>query len=85
MEVTFPTGSGSAATSSSPRAIARIAIGIDYPDFKASVEQRQGWMRHDIYATVWSTLRTLSQLDRQSEDDGCLSTARSGGDPGPVR
>ncbi len=67
------------------RAIARIAIGIDYPDFKASVEQRQGWMRHDIYATVWSTLRTLSQLDRQSEDDGCLSTARSGGDPGPVR
>lgn len=67
------------------RAMAAIAAGIDYDDFKATVEEKHGWMRHDIYETVWSTLRTLCHLDQPSADDRQPSAALSGDDPGPVR
>ena len=41
------------------QAVARMALEIDYSNFKNEVTRRQGRERHDIYSRVWSVLLGL--------------------------
>ena len=55
-------------------ALARIALNIDYGNFKHEVGVRQGPRRAQIYSHVWSDLLDLEQLNRKvSEVDPCLT------------
>jgi hypothetical protein len=38
------------------KAVAAMAIDIDYTNFKDAVTARQGHRRHDVYMRVWSAL-----------------------------
>lgn len=40
-------------------AIAGQLAGVDYPNFKGAVAQRQGWQRADLYHDVWAVLYGL--------------------------
>lgn len=40
-------------------AMPRLVDGIDYDNFKAAVEVRQGLEREEAYERVWTTLRKL--------------------------
>lgn len=47
------------------KAMTAIVMDLDYANFKAEVEQTQGYEREDVYATVWSVLQEdLPKLDR---------------------
>ena len=37
-------------------------MAVDYPNFKAAVDARQGEERHGVYAGVWGVLRRLEAL-----------------------
>ena len=39
------------------RAMARMALSINWTNFKDEVTKRQGWKRHDAYLSVWAALR----------------------------
>jgi hypothetical protein len=39
--------------------MARLALEVDYPNFKNRVTQKMGHARHNIYMRVWSTLRDI--------------------------
>jgi hypothetical protein len=47
-------------------ALARMAVNIDYENFKNAVEKRQGWTRHEVYGLVWQVLCQLYLYDLQS-------------------
>jgi hypothetical protein len=51
-------------------AMNRIALEIDYDNFKESVAVKQGWNRHDIYSQVWSVLRHLYCCDQEQPKEG---------------
>lgn len=51
-------------------AMSRIAQDIDYDNFKDAVLARQGWTRHDIYLTVWTSLCQLNCCDQESSSKG---------------
>ena len=40
-------------------ALVLLAAEIDYPNFKAEVQRRQGRKRADVYHAVWATLLGL--------------------------
>ena len=44
-------------------AVAKLAMAIDYPNFKNAVDDRQGREREEIYSGVWAQLKTLQQRD----------------------
>ena len=46
------------------RAVARVAMSIDYGNFKARVASRQGEARAAIYGDVWAALRRLEAEER---------------------
>jgi hypothetical protein len=46
------------------RAVGRVAMSIDYGNFKARVASRQGKARAAIYGDVWAALRRLEAEDR---------------------
>lgn len=46
------------------RALARMALEIDYSNFKDEVTRRQGHERHDAYLRVWSALLSISDCPR---------------------
>jgi len=64
-------------------AMARIALDIDYSNFKQTVEQRQGLARELLYSRVWSVMlgaeRKLKDLDESIADKPVLR----GDDPWP--
>jgi hypothetical protein len=43
-------------------AMARLAAGIDYDNFKNAVARRQGYQRAAIYGDVWADLLRLESL-----------------------
>jgi len=47
------------------RAVSKMALDIDYSNFKDEVTRWQGTHRHDVYLRVWQTLLALS--DRWSK------------------
>jgi len=46
-------------------ALRRIALDIDYSNFKDEVGSRQGWERAGVYTEVWYALQ---RLQREDED-----------------
>jgi hypothetical protein len=42
-------------------AVAKIAMDIDYPNFKEEVHHHQGWERARVYQQVWATLLGLQE------------------------
>ena len=46
------------------RAAARVAMSIDYDNFKQRVASRQGKARAAIYGDIWAALRRLEAEDR---------------------
>lgn len=46
-------------------ALARLALEIDYSNFKTAVGQRQGKGRANIYSRVWSALLSLEDRGRK--------------------
>jgi len=42
-------------------ALGRIALDIDYPNFKSEVAQRMGYAREQVYDDVWETLAVLQE------------------------
>ena len=42
-------------------AVAQLAHAIDYPNFKAAVDERQGSRRASLYSKVWLVLRRLGR------------------------
>lgn len=61
-------------------ALARMAMDVDYGNFKSEVQRRQGAKRHDVYMSVWCTLRRL-QPNAWDVDDAIEPGAR----PAPFR
>ena len=57
-------------------ALGRLALALDYPNFKAEVARRMGKGRASIYSKVWSVLIEL---------EGEAGTARAGPTGGPRR
>jgi hypothetical protein len=45
-------------------AMARLALEIDYSNFKDEVTRRQGKKRHDIYMRVWAAMLSLEPRRR---------------------
>lgn len=65
------------------RAVQRMAMDIDYANFKDEVTRRQGWDRHDVYLRVWSALLAISDRPRRrwwggDSDDDDLATGSYG-------
>ncbi|MEO8092936.1 MAG: hypothetical protein ABI726_09550 [bacterium] len=44
-------------------AVAILAAGIDYPNFKSAVGERQGHERERIYSQVWGEMLSLQQRE----------------------
>lgn len=55
------------------KALGRMAGGIDYGNFKDAVEERHGWIRHEVYGLVWQVLCQLSLCDLETKDEECYS------------
>ena len=47
-------------------ALGRIALDIDYANFKSEVAERMGYAREQVYHEVWETLAGLQQPDPDS-------------------
>jgi hypothetical protein len=47
------------------QAVQRMAMDIDYSNFKDEVTRRQGWDRHDVYLRVWQALLSISDRPRR--------------------
>lgn len=47
-------------------AVARMALEVDYSNFKDRVTEVQGHKRHAVYLRVWSALLTLRDTPRRS-------------------
>lgn len=47
------------------QAVSRMAMDIDYANFKDEVTRRQGWDRHDVYLRVWQALLSISDRKRR--------------------
>ena len=71
------------------QAVARMALEIDYSNFKNEVTRRQGRERHDIYSRVWSVLLGLERRDAsgprrrargRASSSRCSSRASTSGD-----
>jgi hypothetical protein len=45
-------------------ALGRMAVDINYANFKSAVEERQGWTRHEVYVLVWQVLRQLIACEK---------------------
>jgi hypothetical protein len=61
--------------------MAKLALAIDYTNFKSTVAARTGWPREAIYAEVWSVVRKLEQLP----DEQLSSRKRSPSSNSPRR
>ena len=42
---------------------------VDYPNFKAAVDERQGVARHAIYSSAWAVFRRLENLWNHPGED----------------
>jgi hypothetical protein len=47
------------------QAVQRMAMDIEYSNFKDEVTKRQGWDRHDVYLRVWQALLSISDRPRR--------------------
>lgn len=69
------------------KALANMALDIDYVKFKEQAEKKYGDRKlHDVYTAMWGTVfRILSTKKHQSDYWGGFRSARSGRTPGESR
>jgi hypothetical protein len=59
-------------------ALSRIALDLNYSNFKDAVAVRQGKDRSHVYTSVWSALTKLSSLDKPSTAKASTATSYGG-------